>query len=247
MFKHEFLQQIPLFAVGALNQEETEKIREHLDAGCEICDAELRQFSDDVSRLPFGLKAHPLPEKLKGQILQKIDVLSPPATVFPWWKVLAIAAVLALISLAGWKWQEQKELLQKSEKDLAEMRILLEKQKEQIEWLRTPSVQMALLRGIESAAGSRAKILYNPDAGRGVLYVDSLSPLSPDKTYQLWVIGSGGPVSAGVFQPDKQGTAILMIPPIQNPPHGVQFAVTIEPHGGVPQPTGSMVLAGTPL
>jgi len=40
----------------------------------------------------------------------------------------------------------------------------------------------------------------------------------------------------------------IIVSRIQGTAEGsLQFAVTIEPAGGVPQPTGSMVLAGKPL
>ncbi|HJZ13102.1 MAG TPA: anti-sigma factor, partial [Acidobacteriota bacterium] len=67
------------------------------------------------------------------------------------------------------------------------------------------------------------------------------------KSYQLWAIGNQGPVSAGVFAPDIAGSAVITIFMVKETESVLQFAVTIEPKGGVPQPTGSMVLAGKPI
>ena len=74
----------------------------------------------------------------------------------------------------------------------------------------------------------------------------NLAALPAGKTYQLWLIPTEGkPISAGVFNPDAQGAGTILLPPL---PEGVvakAFAVTVEPSGGVPQPTGPIVLVGS--
>ena len=37
MFEHQFLHDLPLYAVGALSGEEERSLEQHLSAGCEIC------------------------------------------------------------------------------------------------------------------------------------------------------------------------------------------------------------------
>ena len=65
-----------------------------------------------------------------------------------------------------------------------------------------------------------------------------------DKAYQLWFVTTTGPVSASVFTPDNQGSAEIVagINPAMAQP--TAMAVTLEPAGGVPAPTGSMYLVG---
>ena len=78
-----------------------------------------------------------------------------------------------------------------------------------------------------------------------MLVVYELPPPPPGQSYQLWVIAGGAPVSAGVFDLDPDGRARYATrsePPLDGP---VTIAVTLEPEGGRPQPTGPMVLAGT--
>jgi len=53
------------------------------------------------------------------------------------------------------------------------------------------------------------------------------------------------PVSAGLLAPDASGHATLFFEmPADLPPPAV-LAVTVEPAGGVPAPTGDKVLVGT--
>ena len=53
----------------------------------------------------------------------------------------------------------------------------------------------------------------------------------------------GKPVPAGVFDPDPSGRALFES--TEFPPADAEaFAVTVEPRGGVPAPTGPIVLVG---
>jgi anti-sigma-K factor RskA len=64
--------------------------------------------------------------------------------------------------------------------------------------------------------------------------------------YQVWVVTAQAPVSAGLLVPDVSGggTAYYMTP--QDIAAPVAVAVTLEPAGGVPAPTGDKYLVGTP-
>ena len=65
------------------------------------------------------------------------------------------------------------------------------------------------------------------------------------KTYQLWAIaGKNPPVSAGVFGVDAKGTGGLRVAPLSGVGKVDVFAVTLEPAGGLPAPSGEMYLAG---
>jgi len=51
-----------------------------------------------------------------------------------------------------------------------------------------------------------------------------------------------------VFTPDPRGVGALKVKSLPDPTQTVQvFAITIEPDGGSPQPTGSMYLKGAPV
>ena len=56
--------------------------------------------------------------------------------------------------------------------------------------------------------------------------------------------GQNPPISAGVFTVDAKGTASLRVPPLPGVKKVDAFAVTLEPAGGRPAPTGQMFLAG---
>ena len=68
--------------------------------------------------------------------------------------------------------------------------------------------------------------------------------LPTDRQYELWVFQKGKPINAGVFDVDEAGRALFESTAFPEP-EADNFAVTIEPRGGVPAPTGPVVLAGT--
>ena len=80
---------------------------------------------------------------------------------------------------------------------------------------------------------------------QGLVFTAARLPDLPQgRTYQLWVLTAGAPVSAGLFRPDASGgsSAVFDTPVALPTPAGL--AVSIEPEGGVPAPTGDIVLVG---
>ena len=71
-----------------------------------------------------------------------------------------------------------------------------------------------------------------------VFTASNLPPLPTGRVYQVWVVTGQAPVSAGLLTPEPTGAGITFFntPPDIPPPTAV--AVTIEPAGGVPAPTG---------
>jgi anti-sigma-K factor RskA len=67
-------------------------------------------------------------------------------------------------------------------------------------------------------------------------------PANPgDKSYQLWIIRADQPkpVSAGVFDVTNTGTASISIENLPLATEIKALAVTLEPKGGVAQPTNA--------
>jgi len=247
MFEHEYLESIPLYALDALSGMEKTQIDQHLKLGCDICEPELRVFRETCNRLPHALPNALLPSEIKEKIWDRIQSDAGSSRLSTR-RMLLAAAVTAFVVLTGLWFVRLNTRLEKESLLVREMRQLLLEQKKEIEWLRDPAVQLALLTGMGPVPQAKGKMVWNPLESRGLFYVNALPPLSVEKSYQLWVIGNQGPVSAGIFSPDPQGTAVITITRIEGSAEGtLQFAVTIEPRGGVPQPTGDMVLSGKAL
>jgi len=104
------------------------------------------------------------------------------------------------------------------------------------------------MAGQETNPNGYGKIIWDPENERALLQVANLPEPAEDKDYQLWLIkDQQSPVSAGVFSFDQPSTDLFYkIESLNERPSDISntFAVTLEPKGGAPQPTGSMYLLG---
>jgi len=111
--------------------------------------------------------------------------------------------------------------------------------------LSSPTAKMADLHGTDAAKDAYALVFVEPETRRGFFYANNLPSLPAGKTYQLWVI-TDKPVSAGVFSIDRGHKGRLLMRNIPVVRRIKKFAVSLEPEGGLPQPTGSIYLTGAP-
>jgi hypothetical protein len=94
--------------------------------------------------------------------------------------------------------------------------------------------------------GSSALLLWSRTRGL-VLSGSRLPTAPPESTYQLWLVTSTQSFGAGLFVPDAAGRANLVIDaPPKVAGRVVGAAVTIEPPGGRPTPSGRTLLARFP-
>lgn len=90
------------------------------------------------------------------------------------------------------------------------------------------------------ATGETATLVWSSSLGRSALVIDDLAPLPDDKTYELWYIGSSGPVAAGLFDGGDGQT----VAPLEGTlAEGAVVAVTVEDAGGSETPTTDPILA----
>ena len=105
------------------------------------------------------------------------------------------------------------------------------------------SVDVALAPA--ACAQMEGHVRYNPRQGL-LVFTGSLPALPAEKIYELWLVPeSGTPISAGIFNSDATGKAAVVLPSMPAGVAAKAFAVTVEPAGGKPQPTGNKVLIGS--
>lgn len=90
------------------------------------------------------------------------------------------------------------------------------------------------------ATGEPATLVWSSSLGRSALVVNDLTPLPEGKTYELWYIGTSGPVAAGTFD---GGEGSIVAPLEGTMAEGSVVAVTVEAAGGSATPTTDPILA----
>ncbi len=114
-----------------------------------------------------------------------------------------------------------------------------------IQVLRARKLIVASLEGGESQPGAWGRVFWDQENQVWHFYAAGLRPAEPGKTYELWFITADqAKVPAGTFDVNAAGEAVLTVPVPAAIGTIALAAVTDEPAGGVPQPTGSIQLAG---
>jgi hypothetical protein len=164
-----------------------------------------------------------------------------------WWQwVLAPVATLLLLA-AVIERRENRRLtaeLESTNHQLVEMVNQRLRTEMLVDVLSAPDTVSVKLAGVPQPEMASGIVRYNPRKGV-VLYTAVLPPLPAGKIYQMWLVPTAGaPISAGVFAPGAHGARQLWTAEVPLNLEVKAFAVTIEPAGGVPQPTGPKVLVG---
>lgn len=97
-----------------------------------------------------------------------------------------------------------------------------------------------------TATGAKApfaRMFWDTAKNTWTLVAHNMPELRAGRTYQLWLVTRTAKISAGTFEP-KNGDAIVRATYPLARDSLQAIAVTEEPAGGVPQPTGAMVIAG---
>lgn len=139
--------------------------------------------------------------------------------------------------------REAVNRLDLTEQQLADARRAAERAQMRMAVLTSPDLKEVSLKGQPAAPGAAGRAFWS--RSNGLLFAaNDLPSLPAGRTYQLWFLTPGAPVSAGLIKPDQNGriAAAFDTPPGTPDPTGL--AVSIEPEGGVPAPTGAIYLAG---
>ncbi len=103
--------------------------------------------------------------------------------------------------------------------------------------LTTPGHQIVTLRNGQHHTVATFVVLRS---GQGYLVRDAMPALNNNKTYQLWGIVNGAPVSIGVMGPSPSQVSFTLV----SSPSPSALAVTVEPAGGSLKPARSILAEG---
>jgi len=259
MSHEEFDTQVAAYVLGALDGEDLAAFEAHLARGCAACERALRESGEALAALAAGLPPASPPPHVREALLGRLRATAPvPGRALrrTWlrWSAVAAAAMVVGGFLAGSyvaaryearlgqiarETSALRDQLRKQEAALRE-RVALEER--MLALLRDPATRVVALRGAGPGREAHGRVVWHATAG-GYLVVANLPPAPEGKAYELWTIAGGKPSPAGVFQVGASGEASHPVAPTGGPVD--VFAVTIEPAGGVPAPTGPIVLASS--
>jgi anti-sigma-K factor RskA len=223
----ELRQQAAAFALGALGDEDRAEFEAHLLV-CDECDDDVRSFTRVTDALAFAVPPVDPDVAIRQRALEAVRGGSSTraAILGPW--LLAAASLLMAIGAGAYAFA-----LRQSAAEARSVVIVLTAE----DLIRVD------LAGQPMAPRAAARAFWSQS--RGLIFTaSSLPPLPAGRTYELWIISEEMPISAGLLRPTRDGAVQATFTTVPGVARAAAFAVTLEPDGGVPAPTGDRYLVG---
>jgi len=242
-----FLENIPAYALGALDADESRSLEAHLQI-CPSCRAEFDSYRQVGDNLLLATPPQPPPAELRTRLQARLPSAQKTTRRRFTWSLsqfglgqislgqLGLAAAIVLLLVLNIFSFLQVRSLQSKQEQLARH---LETSQTALAMLTYPDTQTLSLEG----TGVVGTLLLDKDRNVALLTVWHLPHLQADQTYQIWLIDpQGARTSAGIFQPESElpftSTSIYSSGSLAN---YVGIGVTVEPAGGSDQPTGERI------
>ena len=121
--------------------------------------------------------------------------------------------------------------------------LLLAQRDSMIAAMTGPDVKVVALMN-QSAQQPVGRMMWNRASNDWIMVTYNLRPPKAGMTYQVWLVTDSAKISAGTFKPDANGKTMMHARYTLDRNALRAVAVTEEPEGGMPAPTGTMVIAG---
>lgn len=248
---------LPFYALDALTDEERELVEKYLTEHPEARQ-QVKEMENAVSALPYGVTpvepSRDTKERLMARVAADAEVRArssgqaarPPArraslfeNLFRTFSlVTAAVAIIWVIILNAQVLRLRSQMAALNEQVAAQSESL----DRVIETLNQTNVITVSLKGTEVQPHAQGQLIANPESQSAVLVISGLPKLEPGKTYQVWLINGGGPVSAGLLRVDENGQAVFIVTSPETIGSFKSLGISVEPDGGSPQPTGEIVV-----
>ncbi|MEO6726393.1 MAG: anti-sigma factor [Blastocatellia bacterium] len=243
----------PLYAIGALDLKAAQAVEDFLRSATQQQKSEFAEWSEVAALLPAILPQLEVPSHLKGLLLTRIaaneftnlsshlesatKVLPfqpkrPSTAQTPRWLLLAATIALAFTSaFLGWQNSKLSDRLGTAQSQLDD--------------LLSPYTRIISMKGVE-IPDANAKVVWDTRTQTWKVFVHDLPAPPSDRDYQLWYVTKDAKINAALFRTNEKGDRELSL---TLPPEALNglaaTAVTLEPKGGSPQPTGKFYLMAT--
>ena len=223
------------YVLGGLEPDEKDAFEAHLTT-CGECTADVQSLRRTADALACAVPQRTPPAELRERVLASFKTTHTSAPIARpvrpeirrWWPLAASLILVAAVGAYAVRLQMRVGDLQSSMAVLA-----------------APDLVRIDLAGQPTAPQSSGRALWSRN--RGMVFATSNLPAAPaGKVYQVWVVTAGAPISAGLVVPDPAGGGMTYFYTPPDIPAPTAVAVTLEPAGGVPAPTGQFYLVGKP-
>ncbi len=163
-----------------------------------------------------------------------------------WLGWLLAVVFLAVAAGLAHKVATVRSELNTSQGGAAQLRVQLDHANEIVAVLSSPQSSHVVLTETRQASHPVGQVSWLASKGALVFVAGGLRPLPADKAYELWLIPAQGkaPIPAGLFRPDADHGATVVLPPLPAQTQAKSFLVTVEPGHGSETPSLPIVIEG---
>lgn len=244
------------YALGTLSDDERELVEAYIESNPEA-QKQLREMIETASALAY------LPQPIRPRdwvaesLMHRIQAPAQRAESDPiaerrfkgWFVRSRVSTAIALLSLliaitgASWAITRNAQIVEITA-EIAELERIIDEQNEVIARITSPGVQTVEVVATEDGLQAGGRLFSDPEASSGALVVWGLTPLSPEESYQIWLIVDENPISAGLLSIEDQGRSAHLVEAGSALQAFDAIGISIEPLGGSDLPIGPIVMFG---
>lgn len=238
------------YALHALSPEESAAVEEYLAAHADAAD-DVARLREAAAMLPYSLPPVTPSPQLRLRLMADVyrealtEVGEQPPPVAPpipigrararrggmIWPVAAVILLALTLGFGGWAIALNR--------DLGGKERVIATQGSKIAAAGTSKPLSATTAGVPA----RGEVLRLANDQAAVLTISGLPPLTDGKVYEVWFIAGATPVGAGLFSPNADGSWSGLVR--GDVARAQAIAISVEPPGGSPAPTGDIVAKGS--
>ncbi len=232
-----FRENIPAYALGALDKEDAAALESHLRT-CESCRDELDAYRATSDNLLMGFPPQNPSAALRRQLQRRLpgaQKATRPRLNWSFPRAVVGIAIVLLLALNVFS--------------ISQVRALQRQQAELMDQMQNGQMALAMLSYSNTQTfpineeKARGSLLLDKEYNNAVLILRGLPAIPNNQTYQIWLITPNEDrVSAGLLRPQTDQPFIAE--PIRSTQDLVNFVgvgMTVEPAGGSDHPTGMQI------
>ncbi len=263
MDRQEFLDLAGAHALCILDGEDLVRFKQALVSADPEMRAAYLEAEHAAWNLSLAVPEAPLSPSVLVKLMAHIEPVQAPspkvriAWIMPFRiaEIAAVCLVLVTVGLLSYvdslrhRTQSLRGELAENRTQILALQDSLSQKEAMLDVIRSNHMQVVVMNGQDVNPAGYGKIIWDPVGKKAILHVSQLPQQPADKDYQLWVIRDKVPVDAGVFQvrgKEHDGQLYKIDRLVEaDKSHINAFAITLEPKGGMKQPSGKMYLLGS--
>jgi anti-sigma-K factor RskA len=255
-----FRELIEPYALGALEDQERASLEAHLAGGCPECAKALDEARVLVSQLAYLAASTEPPAQLKGRLMKHVrreasaaERMRTASRNIPRWLWAGVAALLLFTFYSAWNSRRLSDEIKRINSELAaeqqlnrqRLRELAMAQRE-ARILTDPQSKKIMLPAKDTNM-PQLEAMWHPELGLCLMGHKVPMP-GENRVFQLWLIpkkAGGKPMPLETLWPEADGKVMRVVENLPEPMEDTKaLAITEEPAGGSPQPTGTPMWVG---